>query len=403
VVNPITSAELLELVHATGNRFVSLYLPTFPAGAQSQQNPIRFKNLLRVAEQDLIENGMNSPDARCLLTPAGELFDRPEFWRTLERGLAVLVGRDGMRVWHAPFEFQEQSVAGKRFHITPLIEWATGDSPYYVLAVSQNRVRLLHGTRDALEEVAVPELPSNLSQALGYDEPEGSFQVHTGRPQIPGKEGAVFYGQGGAPDAAKNEITSFFREIDRALAGLSVVKTEPLVFAGVDYLFPIFRRITSHPQLLPKHISGNPDLLSLDALRQRAWSLVRSSIDNHRESRVARYWDLATHGRTSNHVADIVVAAHAGAVETLFLNPTVPRLGAFAPQTSEVRIDQEPRQDREDLVNLAATLVLQRGGIVEAMTTGHVPGGGVMAALMRYPFASPRVAAAGDKHVNAPI
>jgi hypothetical protein len=399
--NAITNRDLIELVSARGDRFVSIYLPTFPSGKQSEQNPIRFKNLLRAAEQSLNEKGMNATDAHALLDPASDLLNRPEFWRSLDRGLAVLVSRDGMRVWNAPFEFQEQCVVGKRFHITPVIEWAAADHSYYVLAISQNRVRLLHGTRDALEEVEVPGLPANRSQALAFDEPESGFQTHTGRPEIRGKEGAVFTGQGGAPDAAKNEIVSFFREVDRALAAVVDLKTSCLIFAGVDYLFPIYRRANSHPKLLPGHLSGNPDLLPLAELKQRAWSLLQPSLDNLPDSRIAKYWDLAARSRTSNQVEEIIPAAQAGAVEVLFLDPAVHRLGTFNPATFEVRIDSLRRPDSEDLINLAATLVLQNSGAVQSSSTRQVPGGGAMAAIMRYPFSSPNAAVAGG--ANVPI
>jgi hypothetical protein len=378
-------------------------MPTIPAGEQSQQNRVRYKNLLRAARIALTDKGVSRSDARQFLAPASDLFDRPQFTQRLGRGLAVLIGCEAIRVLSAPFEFEQQCVVGKRFHITPLIEWASAESPYYVLAVSQNRVRLFYGTRETLDEVVVPGLPANLSQALHYDEPEGSFQVHSGRPHLRRKESAVFHGQGGAPDAAKDEISSFFREVDRALDGVPGIKGHPLVFAGVNYLFPIFRRISSQPQLLSSHVDGNPDLTPLNELRERAWSVVRMSIEETRQSRIASYWDLATHSRTSNQIGTILVAAQAGAVKTLLLDPRIRRLGAFDLQAGTLRIDQQARHDNEDLVNLAATLVLRHGGAFEAMTTSHVPGGGVMAAILRYPFSSPSLVAAGEVHVNAAI
>jgi hypothetical protein len=104
------------------------------------------------------------------------------------------------------------------------------------------------------------------------------------------------------------------------------------------------------------------------------------------EAVLAKYGDSIALGRTSNHVDEIIPAAHAGAVETLFIDPRAKRTGTFDPDELTVSIDEVPRDDREDLVNLAAALVLRNSGTVEPVA--NVPGGGVMAAVMRYPFPS---------------
>ena len=102
LMNTISKAQLQQLVNATDDDFISLYMPTYPVGEQGRQNPIRFGKLLRAAEEVAIERGMDIADARGLLAPACELLDRPIFWQARDRGLAVLVARDGLRVWHMP-------------------------------------------------------------------------------------------------------------------------------------------------------------------------------------------------------------------------------------------------------------------------------------------------------------
>jgi hypothetical protein len=83
-----------------------------------------------------------------------------------------------------------------------------------------------------------------------------------------------------------------------------------------------------------------------------------------------------------------LAASHAGAIETLFVAPGARQLGTFSPDSRKVQYHDTPQKDSEDLVNLAATLVLRTGGAVETVLSGNVPGGGMMAAVMRYPFAS---------------
>ena len=162
---------------------------------------------------------------------------------------------------------------------------APGKLALLCTGISQNRVRLLHGTRYELREVAVPRLPSDLHRALHYDQREGSYQTHSGQPQIRGKEGLVFTGQGGEVDVAKAEIASFFKMIDAAVNDFLHSQTDPLLFAGVDYLFPIYRQHNHYPRLLPTHISGNPDLLSADDLRPPRLAAHRTSASAAARSR----------------------------------------------------------------------------------------------------------------------
>jgi hypothetical protein len=190
----------------------------------------------------------------------------------------------------------------------------------------------------------------------------------------------MFHGHGGAPDASKDFVAEFFREIDRALANVLRMGTEPLVFAGVDYLFPIYQEANTYANLLPQPVIGNPELWSADELRARAWPLVESIVRKEREAEIARYGNRISQGRALNRLEDIMIAAHAGAVETLFLDPAARRMGAFDSATLKVHLDEPPQEDSEDLINLAATLVLRGNGEVQPLAAGDVPGGGEMAA-----------------------
>jgi hypothetical protein len=83
---------------------------------------------------------------------------------------------------------------------------------------------------------------------------------------------------------------------------------------------------------------------------------------------------------------EILLAGHVGAIETLFVAPGAKMPGRFSPETATVRYDDTPQPDSEDLVNLAAILVLRTGGSVEMALSGNVPGGSQMAAVLRYSF-----------------
>src|SRR6056297_1754384 len=70
-----------ELAATTGpGSLVSLYLPTHRAGREIRQGPIRLKNLLREAAEQLEQAGMTGTEVSERLAPATALLEHGTFW-----------------------------------------------------------------------------------------------------------------------------------------------------------------------------------------------------------------------------------------------------------------------------------------------------------------------------------
>jgi hypothetical protein len=74
-MKPLTRGELESLMEHRGDPSVSIYAPMVKAGPETQQNPIRFKNLVREALDALQERGLEEKEAEALLAPAIDLID----------------------------------------------------------------------------------------------------------------------------------------------------------------------------------------------------------------------------------------------------------------------------------------------------------------------------------------
>jgi hypothetical protein len=98
-----------------------------------------------------------------LLQPARRLLDDSSFWQYQAEGLAVFLAAGTLRTFRVPVPFAELVVVAPGFHVKPLLALLTGDGLFYVLALSQNQVRLLVGTRDHIRgtvyAVPPPEMP----------------------------------------------------------------------------------------------------------------------------------------------------------------------------------------------------------------------------------------------------
>jgi hypothetical protein len=377
--------KLRALIDERGGRCVSLYMPTHRAGPETQQDPIRFKNLLRQAEERLKKQGLRSADVQATLGPAQRLLDDASFWQHQSDGLAVFVSRDTFRCYRLPFAFSELVVVTDRFHIKLLLPLLSGDGQFYVLALSKKQVRLLQGTRHSVGELNLENVPTSLAEALGDEEREKQLQFHT----VARGAAAIFHGSGGASDESthKKDLLRYFKQVDKGLQDLLRGQTAPLVLAGVEYLLSIYREANTYSQLMEGWIVGNPDGLTAQELHGQAWAIVQPYFARAQEQAVAQYRELAGTGRTSIDLERILPAAHHGRVDSLFVALGVQKWGKFDAATGGVELHTERQPGDQDLLDLAAMQTFASAGNVYAVYPEQVPGGerySPVAAVFRY-------------------
>jgi hypothetical protein len=381
----LTKEELAALTEAPATPTISIFMPTHRVGREVQQNPVRLKNLLGEAKQKLVERGMRSPEAEQLLEPAQALLDDTDFWQHQSDGLAIFAAPDQLRTYRLPLPFEEQVVVNNRFYLKPALPLLKEDGYFYILALSQNEVRLLRGTPYHVDEVEVEGLPQSLAEALKYDEPEKQLQFQTGTPDIRGERAAQFHGHGVGEDDKKERLRRYFQQIDKSLQPLLQNEQAPLVLAGVEYLFPLYREANSYSHLIEPGIEGNPKLLSADDLQAQAWAIVRPILQEAQQAARDRFEQAINTGESaSKNIKEIVPAAHYGRVDTLFVAVGQQQWGRFDPMTGVVHLHQEAEPDDEDLLDMAAIQTFLNGGTVYALQAEEMPVSTGAAALFRY-------------------
>jgi len=351
---------------------------------ETKQDPIRFKNLLREAEERLKGAGIRSAEAKKLLKPAKSIIKDGLFWQYQADGLATFISSDLFYHHRLPLKFDELLVVTGRFHIKPLLPLFSPEGRFYILALSQNEVRFFQCTRYSVKEVELENFPRSLSDALKYDDPEKQLQFHTRAPTVGGERAAMFHGHGVGKDDAKDNILRYFHQIDDGFRPVLSQEKAPLVLAGVDYLHPIYREANSYPHLMDQGITGNPEELKGEDLHEQAWGILEPHFLKGRDEAVALYKQFAGNERASNSLKEIVPAAYEGRIETLFVAVEVQRWGVFDPDNHEVHLHPEPRSGDEDLLDFAAVHVFLNGGGVYAVTWEEMPDEPPLAAIFRY-------------------
>lgn len=385
----LNKAALEQLMNEEQQWCVSIYLPTHRLGVETQQDPIRLKNQLKEAEKLLLAQGVNTRDVQSILEPASKFLQDFTFWQHQSDGLAIFLTANSVHRYRLPLIFEELVTVKNNFYIKPLLPLFTGDGQFYILALSQNYVRLLNGTRYSISEVNIAQFAGSMDEVIDYDDHQVNLQIHISG-ATGGKTGdnsATFHGQGGGSDeSAKNDLLRYFHVLDDGLRELFQGDRAPLVLAGVEYLLPIYSEANTYPNLIDTVILGNPDLISEDELHKSAWDILEPHFQAAQEEAVAFYNQLTGQAseRAARTLEKIVPAAYQGQVETLFVAIGVQQSGIFNKTTNKIELHDQPKPGDEDLLDQAAVQTYLKGGTVYVVEPEKVPGGTNAAAVLRY-------------------
>ena len=362
---------------------VSIMSPLHRAGSEKEQDPIRFKNLLKRASELLREAEVRGTEAESLLRPANLMLDDPGFWREAADGLAIFLAEGATHVFKVDVSLPEHVSVSERFAIRPLMPALHGIRKFYVLALSKNKVRLLEASHGIAEEIDLSGAPESLAEALRFDDYERQVQFHSGTPALRGgRRAAVFHGHGGAPDVEKDQLHRYLRMVDKGIRDYLRDENAPLILAGVDYVLAIYREVNSYPHLIDESMSGNPDEFSAGELYGRAYSTLEPHFRSEMEADLDAFDSLVATGGASANLPEIVSAAHEGRVRVLFVTPAEGHRGHFDASTGQVRLSDTPGAGDWDLADLAATETLLHGGTVHTLEPGEAPADA--AAIFRY-------------------
>jgi Bacterial archaeo-eukaryotic release factor family 3 len=381
----ISREEIQDLVQVSSRPCVSIYMPTVRAGAQTQQNPIRLKNLLRRVSDRLVESGKREADVAQLLTPIREITDDLAFWQRQNEGLAVFFAPGFLRTFKLPTWVDELALVENRFHLKPLFSLLSGDGQFYILALSLKNIRLIAASRHNARELEIQDVPRSFQEAMGrLTRQYSQFQASTSSKTV--SRMPIFHGHGTGEDDLKAEIVEFFNRADKALLK-HMDRDCPVVLAGVEYLLPRYKETTEHPKVLDEGLTGNAEGLSAEELRDAAWEIVEPLFLEDRRRAAERYGDLLGAGRSSSSYQEILPAAHDGRVDTLFVARGVRLWGTYDPRTRGIRLQEDQTGQLgggEDLLDFAAVQTFLNGGKVYAVPQQEVPDGHAMAAVFRY-------------------
>jgi hypothetical protein len=315
-----TVADLRALLAPHQPPCISLYEPTHRSYPQSsQEDPVRYRNLLHRAEESLRER-YPARVVRPVVEKLEQFAADTDFWIQAVSGLAVFGSVDDLKVFKLQQPVTELLSVADRFQIKPLIRSVQRDGRYQLLALTLTDAKLYEGTRDTLDPVDLPGAPMTIAEALGPQLTESYTKVTRGSGGGAGSRAPMHHGQGGRKDERPVDRERFFRVIDREiLERASKISRLPLVLAALPEHQTHFRELSHNPFLAASGIELNPGALTLGELRDAAWRVIEPYFEERLNSLLEAYGDARGHGRGSDRLEEIAAALAQNRVGTLLV------------------------------------------------------------------------------------
>lgn len=379
-----TQDFLATLLDASEPPCISIYQPTHRHRPDNQQDPIRFRNLVKQVQQSLQQSFKPAQVAACI-EPLLALERDGDFWNHTLDGLAVF-GAPGFFGCVALHEtVPELALVADRFHIRPLWRFLQTTNRYQILSLSLGQVKLFEGNRDALEEIDLaPGVPRSLTDALGdqLTEPRHTVASYGGT----GLDStAMHHGHGGRKDSVDIDTDRFFRRLDVAIQEHPSGQTGlPLILGALPEHQTLFHQISHNPLLMGSGLKLDPASLSIDELRTRAWDLLQPQQDAAQKKLSERFVAARSASLGADNLESIGPAAAAGRVDVLMLEAGRQIRGRVDAGTGSIKRSPENAPEAEDVLDELAALVLLKGGRVTVVPAGQMPTDAGVAAIYRF-------------------
>lgn len=345
---------------------VSLYLSLQPLGLQGEGDSLRLKKAIEQAEEQLLTRGCSKDDVAKLMASARDL-PTSDHWAKRGRSMAILLGPGTQQCLPLTIDVSEEAWCDKYLHVRPLLPMVIESDRFYLLAISRNHVQMYEGNADELIPLQLKDMPRNMEDALQAEVADRATRAHSATMGGGGQHTATFHGQGGLPDSVKGEEAEFVAHIARVVDGHLEGQTSPLVLATLDEVAAVWHRVSNYNNTLSEIVGGTADYQSPHQLYDAAWGVLTRSIEHSRQESFRQACNPRGSGTVLKNLDEVLPAAAAGRIETLFVDPRRPIYGEFDRESGRVEAYPAGVTSECDLLEVAIHETIGHRGRVYAM------------------------------------
>lgn len=253
---------------------ITIYLPLSKTFREkSAKDKVEFENLIKTAAKIMISSGSEPSYAAQAVEPLKAASQNLSFWKTAAAGIAVFTAPPGiLRYFELPLAPKKSIFVGKGFDLARLKKILDFRREFFVLAASKNNLGFYSAKNGAMEKIILPGMPKNINELKQDKAFEKNLQSH-GRSPLGKSE--IFHGQGQKKENEKIILQKYFQKASLPLNRFLAKKNAPLIFAGTDSIFSIFRQTNHYSNLFEKNLRGNFDKVAPEIIFQKAGALLK--------------------------------------------------------------------------------------------------------------------------------
>jgi hypothetical protein len=365
-----TRSEFKALDEKRSDACVSIYLQTTPLTQDIGAARIQLGNFAREARGRLEAAGLDKRRLLSLMEEIEALDEDDEFWRFQANSLAVFATPDSLRTFRLANQLTPMVEVGDRFHLKPLIRAISFPHSAFILALSENAVRLVEMHADMPPEtLKIDDMPKDAASAAG----KSTLNDRTAN------------GHMGGLESQNVRFLQYARKIDAALRPVLGGSETPLILAATGRLASVFRAVNSYPNLLPEDIRTSPDRVSDAELAGAARGILDAAYMREIDEWKALYDKRAGDRRATTDISDAARAATFGAIEALLVDIDAVVPGMIDEETGAVSFAEDGNAENYGVVDEIASRAFASGAHVLGVRRADLPGQTDLAAILRFP------------------
>ena len=270
---------------------------------------------------------------------------------------------------------------GDRFQLRPLLDAVSREQRFYILAISQKKVRLFECGLYRFNEVDLKgRVPQNLHVFLSMKMPDHVLDNRASGVRGAGSMKGVVFGTSSDSEKSDEYLAHFFRAIDTGLHAVLASKSAPLILAGVEEELALYRKINTYKNVTEQDLHGSPDGVPPRELFQHARDIMRQRLTAPAAKVVREFEEHRNAKRVSLELGKTLSWAAEGRVSDLLIRQDAERRGVCDSAGQNIQETDEG----EDLLNRAAIFTLTHGGQAFSVRASEMPGQAEVAAVLRY-------------------
>jgi hypothetical protein len=357
------NTKLKELKKINSENCVTLVLNTHRTAPDNQKDVILLKNLIKETEERLLQE-TDKKSAQSIVEHLSKLESEIDHNHNLESlMLFVNVEKGVSEFMRLPVAVTDRVIIGDTFATRDLLRAIHLNSNYYVLVLSQQKVRLIQAFNDeAIKEFTSPFPIENTElYTTGIENSNASRQTSL--------------------------LAEFFNRIDKEVNKIRKVSPLPVMICSEDGSFHDYLKIADEKHsIYEMHLNGNRLEEKAAAIVKEAWPILKEHVVSKNNARKSELDEAVGTGRFLSDVNDIYQAINEGRIQTLFVQQGLFQPAVMDKDFIQLLVDKDEKQAGmiDDIFDELIEFNLNHGGDAVFLPAGTLDEFNGFGAITRY-------------------